>query len=95
MLDFSQAVHAICTLHTCSPPTVKEIAIRKVMEEELSTEELPKTVVAMVERVLYHREIVVDGRVVEREVEDGMEEWEKSIHITEQGLALMERFLTT
>ena len=93
MLDFSQAVHAICTLHICSPPTLKEIAIRKVVEEEPSTEELPKTVVAKVERGLYHRVILVDGKAVERETEDGMDEWEKPSHITEEGLALIEKFL--
>ena len=93
MLDFSQAMHAICTLHTYSPPTLKEIAIRKVLEEELSTEELPRSVVVMVERGLYHREILVDGKLVEREAEDGMDEWEKPRHLTEEGVAMIERFL--
>ena len=95
MLDFSQAVHALCALHAASPPTLRELAIRKVVEEGLPTVGLPRTVVEQVERGLYHRVVLMGGRLVEREAGDGMEEREKPRHLTKEGAAMLERYANT
>ena len=95
MLDFSQAVHALCALHAASPPTLREVAIRKVVEEGLPLVGLPRTVVEQVEGGLYRRVVLVGGRLVEREAGDGMEEGEKPRHLTKEGAAMLERFANT
>lgn len=92
-VEFSCAIHLLCGHFSSSSPSLREVAIRRVLELGLETRHLPKTLKDEAARGLYHKVIMVGNRELTREAWNGMEEGEKPSHLSERGVRILEKFL--
>eukprot|EP00092_Neocalanus_flemingeri_P043402 GFUD01047824.1.p1 GENE.GFUD01047824.1~~GFUD01047824.1.p1 ORF type:complete len:232 (-),score=82.87 GFUD01047824.1:64-759(-) len=85
-VDLSTAVHIICVLYNCSPPSLLQVAMRRVLELGLSLDSLPKELQVVAERGLYY--------IAGREAVDGLDQKERPRCLTSEGEKILNMFLS-
>eukprot|EP00092_Neocalanus_flemingeri_P000424 GFUD01000453.1.p1 GENE.GFUD01000453.1~~GFUD01000453.1.p1 ORF type:complete len:230 (-),score=74.97 GFUD01000453.1:64-753(-) len=85
-VDLSTAVHILCVLYSCSPPSLLQVAMRRVMELGLSLDSLPKELQVVAKMGLYY----IEGR----EAFDGLDEKERPRCLTSEGEKILNMFLS-
>ena len=83
-VDFSTAVHILCVLYSCSPPSLLQMAMRRVMELGQSIDSVPKEVQVLAIRGLYYSE--------GREASDGLEQSERPKCLSREGGRMLGMF---
>eukprot|EP00092_Neocalanus_flemingeri_P040319 GFUD01043914.1.p1 GENE.GFUD01043914.1~~GFUD01043914.1.p1 ORF type:complete len:237 (-),score=87.09 GFUD01043914.1:32-742(-) len=84
-VDLSTAVHILCVLYSCSPPSLLQVAMRRVMELGLSLDSLPKELQVVAKMGLYY----IEGR----EAFDGLEKKERPRCLSSEGEKMLNMFL--
>eukprot|EP00092_Neocalanus_flemingeri_P043400 GFUD01047822.1.p1 GENE.GFUD01047822.1~~GFUD01047822.1.p1 ORF type:complete len:232 (-),score=81.63 GFUD01047822.1:22-717(-) len=84
-VDLSTAVHILCVLYSCSPPSLLQVAMRRVLELGLSLDSLPKELQVVAKRGLYY----IEGR----EAFDGLEKKERPRCLFSEGEKMLNMFL--
>ena len=85
-MEFSRAIHVICTLYGRSPPSLLQIALKKVLEQGISLTFLPRELQVKAVKGLYCRE--------GREAWDGLNQDEWPDCLSEQGTSLLRKLIS-
>ena len=84
-MEFSQAVHVICTLYSNSPFSLLQIAMKKVLELGMSLDRLPRELQVKAEKGLFYKK--------GREAWDGLDQDEWPDCLSEEGRILLEKLI--
>ena len=85
-MEFSRAIHVICTLYGRSPPSLLQIAMKKVLEHGMSLTFLPRELQVKAVKGLYYRE--------GREAWDGLNQDEWPDCLSEKGTSLLRMLIS-
>ena len=84
-MEFSRAIHVVCTLYGRSPTSLLQIAMKKVLEQGMSMDILPRELQEKAVNGLYYRE--------GREAWDGLDEDEWPDCLSEKGRSLLRKLI--